>query len=163
MQTNNNGATDAEMQEFANQSIKQLGFLLLLNAPEGMQFGIDNQYWQTGPRFSGVKMIPPGSHFVYFALKDEQYASRLGFFIHVPKLNTAATDTDRRQESVIVRVWDPHMQAFIRLPTEAEECAYQEGVLNMDFDGQLGCYPLKNHRQWHQLVDYIDEGVLGRI
>lgn len=137
------------MQEFANQSIKQLGFLLLLNAPEGMQFGIDNQYWQTGPRFSGVKLIPPGSHFVYFALKDEQYASRLGFFIHVPKLNTAATDTDRRQESVIVRVWDPHMQAFIRLPTEAEECAYQEGVLNMDFDGQLGCYPLKNHKQWH--------------
>lgn len=29
-------------QEFANTNIRHMGFLLLLNAPAGMQFGIDN-------------------------------------------------------------------------------------------------------------------------
>ena len=62
-----------------------MGYLLLLNAPAGMQFGIDNQAWQTGPKFSGVKLIPPGPHFVFFALADENFQSRMGFFIHVPK------------------------------------------------------------------------------
>ena len=153
------------MQEFANEKVKQMGFLLLLNAPEGMQFGIDNQYWQTGPRFSGVKLIPPGSHFVYFSLKDEMHASRMGFFINIPKhqqLQEQMSDRER-QEAVVVRVWDKQMQAFIRLPTEDAECSYQEGVLNMDFDTQLGVYPLQNHAQWVNQVDYVDCQVLDRI
>ena len=61
-----------------------MGFLLLLNSPKQMQFGIDNQYWTTGNQFMGVKLIPQGAHFIYFALKDEEYASRMGFFIHIP-------------------------------------------------------------------------------
>ena len=107
-------------QDFANRQVTNMGALLLLNAPEGMQFGIDNQFWTTGPLFKGVKLIPPGAHFVYFALKDENYASRMGFFIHVPK----PTDCRERSDVVIVRRWDEHLQAFTRLPTEAEECAY---------------------------------------
>ena len=62
-----------------------------------------------------------------------------------------------------MRIWDEAMQAFIRLPTESEECAYQEGVLNMDFDAQLGVYPLQNHAQWTGLVEYVDASVLDRI
>ena len=50
------------------------GFLLLLDAPAEMRFGIDNQFWQIGPKFKGVKMVPPGAHFVYYSLKDEEYA-----------------------------------------------------------------------------------------
>ena len=80
-----------QAQDFANTNIGKFGFLLLLNAPEGMQFGIDNQFWQTGPAFKGVKLIPPGAHFVYFALKDEAYASRMGFFIDVPKVGDSTT------------------------------------------------------------------------
>ena len=57
-----------------------------------MQFGIDNQLWQTGPKFGGVKLIPQGAHFVYYALKDEQYAARMGFFIHIPKLSEQGQD-----------------------------------------------------------------------
>jgi hypothetical protein len=29
-------------------------------------FGIDCNEWQTGPRFKGLKMIPPGIHAVYY-------------------------------------------------------------------------------------------------
>ena len=33
----------------------------------------------------------------------------------------------------------------------------------MDFDTQLGVYPLQNHAQWTSLVDYVDVQVLDRI
>ena len=33
----------------------------------------------------------------------------------------------------------------------------------MDFDQQLGVYPLQNHAQWVNQVDYVDNQVLDRI
>ena len=62
-----------------------------------------------------------------------------------PTLSTSPTIFKEPQDAVIVRTWDAHLQAFIRLPTESEECAFQEGVLGMDFDQHLGCYPLANY------------------
>ena len=32
----------------------------------GSEFGIDCHAWVTGPNFLGVKMIPPGPHFIYY-------------------------------------------------------------------------------------------------
>ena len=111
----------------------------------------------------GVKLIPPGAHFVYFALKDEQFAARMGFFIHVPKMAQSAPDEAERQKLVIVRVWDEKLQAFTRLPSDSEECAYQEGVLNMDFDSKLGRYPLEYYAQWTQMSDYVSADVIDRL
>ena len=70
-------------QDSANKLINVLGSLLLLDAPKALEFGIDNQYWRTGPRFKGVKLIPPGAHFAYFSLEDEGYQQKQGFFIYV--------------------------------------------------------------------------------
>lgn len=55
----------------------------MLDAPADMQFGIDNLSWEIGPLFKGVKCIPYGAHFIHFALKDENYANKIGFFIYV--------------------------------------------------------------------------------
>ena len=40
--------------------------LVLLGVPPGTEFGIDVNYWNVGVKFKGVKMIPPGLHFVYY-------------------------------------------------------------------------------------------------
>ena len=40
--------------------------LLILDVPEGTEFGIDYNSWTVGPKFKGVKMIPPGFHFVFY-------------------------------------------------------------------------------------------------
>ena len=64
---------------------------------------------------------------------------------------------------VIVRAWDEHLQAFTRLSSDAEECAYKEGVLNMDFDARLGSYPLENYQAWTQMVDYVSYQTIDRI
>ena len=40
--------------------------LVFLNVPRGTQFGIDCNSWTVDTNFKGVKMIPPGIHFVYY-------------------------------------------------------------------------------------------------
>ena len=40
--------------------------VVILDFPVGSEFGIDLMSWNTADRFKGVKMIPPGWHFVYW-------------------------------------------------------------------------------------------------
>ncbi len=47
--------------------------LIFLNVPEGTEFGIDYNTWTVGERFKGVKMIPPGVHFVYYSAVNIRY------------------------------------------------------------------------------------------
>lgn len=42
------------------------GVLVILDMPQGTHFGMDYLSWQVGPKFRGVKMIPPGVHFVHY-------------------------------------------------------------------------------------------------
>ena len=109
-----------------------------MEAPSGMQFGIDNQYWETGNLFKGVKLIPPGAHYVYFSLKDEDYQNRMGFFIYVKPI------LREHEQDVIVRRWNQEEQVFEPLG-ESDSMAYAEGVRNMDFDKYLGAYPMTNY------------------
>ena len=52
-------------QDLARRLLVEGGTLLVLDVPEGTNFGIDLKSWETGERFKGVKMIPPGLHFIY--------------------------------------------------------------------------------------------------
>jgi hypothetical protein len=53
-------------QETANVLFDKGAILLFLEAPENLEFGIDFNAWTTGPLFKGVKLIPPGLHFVFY-------------------------------------------------------------------------------------------------
>ncbi len=60
-------------------------FAAFLDVPEGTEFGIDYHRWHVGPRFKGVKMIPPGLHYFHFSVVNRredtrQSAPRVGFF-----------------------------------------------------------------------------------
>lgn len=54
-------------QQTANALFEKGACLLFLEAPPNLEFGIDYMAWTIGPLFKGVKMIPPGLHFVYFS------------------------------------------------------------------------------------------------
>jgi len=56
-------ATD---QDVARQLFAEGAALVLLDVPERTEFGIDYNCWNVGPKFKGVKMIPPGFHFVFY-------------------------------------------------------------------------------------------------
>ena len=53
-------------QEVARQLFAEGAALVLLHVPEGTEFGIDYNSWRVGPKFMGIKMIPPGFHFVFY-------------------------------------------------------------------------------------------------
>ena len=40
--------------------------LFLLEVPINTEIGVDMNSWNTGPKFKGIKMIPPGVHFIYW-------------------------------------------------------------------------------------------------
>ena len=52
--------------EVARRLFDEGALLVLLDVPVRTEIGIDCYIWRVGPRFKGVKMIPPGLHFVYY-------------------------------------------------------------------------------------------------
>ena len=54
--------------ELAKKLFAEGAALVLLDVPERTEFGIDYNSWTVGPKFKGVKMIPPGFHFIYYRL-----------------------------------------------------------------------------------------------
>ena len=53
-------------QESALKLFKEGAIFIFLDFPVGSEFGIDLQSWNTGEKFRGVKMIPPGMHYIYY-------------------------------------------------------------------------------------------------
>lgn len=53
-------------QNVAQALLTQGATLILLDVPSGTDIGIDIKSWTVGPNFKGIKMIPPGIHFVHY-------------------------------------------------------------------------------------------------
>eukprot|EP00899_Mesostigma_viride_P021364 jgi/Mesvir1/29229/Mv18823-RA.3 len=67
----------------ARELAEQWATILLLDVPPGTIFGADLQMYTTGPKFCGLKMIPPGPHFFCYAPTDTQGGCGpvTGFFV----------------------------------------------------------------------------------
>ena len=50
----------------AKQLFSKGATLILLDVPFKTEFGIDYNSWNVGRDFKGVKMIPPGFHFIFY-------------------------------------------------------------------------------------------------
>ena len=127
------------------------GVLLLLNSPDLMEFGIDNQIWKIGPKFMGIKHIPFGPHYVYYALKDENYQIRQGFFIFVDENNKN-----------FIRKWDKEIQDFVVLKQEQQD-NFEIGIKNLDFDAFLGMYPMDKLEIWKEVSFLISKKITDKL
>ena len=70
--------------EVANRMFHEGGFLVVKDMPRGTEVGIDMRAWNTGDRFLGIKLIPPGLHFVYYSavnMEDRSTAPRFVFLL----------------------------------------------------------------------------------
>lgn len=141
-------------QDTAKMLLSEGGVLVVLEMPVGAEFGIDYNTWTVGPRFRGVKMIPPGLHFVYFSAVDtktKSTAPRTGFFqwfekrqIVVKKWNTATEDMD---DEVL---------------TAEQHDTYRQGLMEMD--RFLGAYPFDDSlRTWMALTGFIRPADVARL
>ncbi|KAJ3415317.1 a1-alpha2 repression [Chytridiales sp. JEL 0842] len=148
-------------QETARALLRQGAFLLFMDAPPNLDFGIDCNEWNTGPKFKGLKLIPPGFHFFYYSARGKtgETAVRTGFFKYF------------ESREIVVKKWNA-----------ADEDVYDDAQLDqgdvdrlkhniLQFDQYLGAYPLiptesqpiNTYQRWLQLVSYITSDLAARI
>ncbi|KAJ0962740.1 hypothetical protein J5N97_027862 [Dioscorea zingiberensis] len=140
-------------QETALELVKKGATLLLLDVPQFTIFGIDTQMFSVGPLFKGIKMIPPGPHFVYYRPANKEgneFSPTVGFFI-----TTSYSE-------VVVRRWNCQEECLVKI-SEDEECSYAEAVKRFEFDGQLGPYALDHFGEWKRLSSYITNSTIERL
>lgn len=59
--------TSIEMdQDLAKRLLVEGATLVILDVPIGTDIGIDIKSWNSGENFRGIKMIPPGFHFIHY-------------------------------------------------------------------------------------------------
>lgn len=139
--------------EKALELVKNGVTLLLLDVPQFTLVGIDTQIFSVGPVFKGIKMIPPGPHFIYYSSSNRvgnEFAPIVGFFI------------DACPSEVISRKWDPHEERLVKLSDEEEE-RYAQAVKSLEFDRQLGPYTLSQYGEWKLLSNYLTRNVIERL
>jgi len=143
----------AEMDpEMAKRLHAEGATLIVLDVPEGTEFGIDYFSWNVGPRFKGVKIIPPGLHFIYYSAvnKGGQTAPRTGMFFYSKRLD------------IVVMRWDAVAEDVVEVTTnEEEKDKYRQGL--QDMDRFLGPYPYENFKKWVSLTNHITKDLLERV
>lgn len=133
--------------DVVNHMYSNGSFLIVKDFPLGQELGIDYKSWQVGPKFLGLKMIPPGVHFVYVGVKG---APRIGFFHNF------------QTKEILLKKWDPTSENFVEEEINQEEVdRYRASLQNID--GGLAPYPYEVYRNWYALTDFITENTLQRL
>ncbi|KAK9829455.1 hypothetical protein WJX72_005966 [[Myrmecia] bisecta] len=140
-------------QDTAKELVRQGGTLLLLDVPEGTHLGIDQQSFVVGPKFKGVKMLPPGAHLVSYnaASKQGEFAPTTSFFVVL------------RPQAVVVRRWNTESELLDPMPDEDEVERYAAGVRRLDFDASLAPYDLRSYPRWKQLSQHITQALVAKL
>lgn len=127
------------------------GLFYLEDMPVNSEFGIDWQSWRTGEKFRGVKMIPPGVHYIYYSVADKHghLGMRTGFF-HDFKLGEA-----------LVTCWNRQHERVDNKDLSAEQMGdFQRR--RRELDPFLGAYPFDLYKRWLSLSNHLSpELVMG--
>ena len=102
------------------------GTILCLDVPQGCVVGIDSKRFVVGPNFAGIKMIPPGTH--YLSLRPHKiedgntgFVPSSGFFVQI------------QRGDVVVQRYDPQRELLVSLPDDEAE-RYAIGACDIDID-----------------------------
>ncbi|XP_020584218.1 protein AAR2 homolog [Phalaenopsis equestris] len=90
--------------ETALELVKKGGTLLLLDVPQFTLLGIDTQVYSVGPNFKGIKMLPPGPHFIYYCSSSKEgheFSPTIGFFLTIHSFEIIVRKWCQREEQLI--------------------------------------------------------------
>ncbi|OMO55566.1 A1 cistron-splicing factor, AAR2 [Corchorus capsularis] len=139
--------------EKALELVKSGATLLLLDVPQYTLIGIDTQVFSVGPAFKGIKMIPPGVHFVFYSSSTrdgKEFSPIIGFYIDVG------------HSQVVVRTWNQQEERLLKVSEEEEE-RYCQAIKNLEFDKHLGPYDLNQYADWKRLSNYITKSTIEQL
>lgn len=139
-------------QNTAKRLCDEGAFFVLLNVPEGTEFGIDMKSWNTGEKFRGIKMIPPGIHFVFYSAVNSvgDAAPRVGFF------------HDFKQSEFLVRKWDELAEDISDEQVTEREIVSLRGNIKA-LDSFLGPYPCDVSERWTGLTKNITASLIEKL
>ncbi|OCT57762.1 AAR2 splicing factor L homeolog isoform X1 [Xenopus laevis] len=139
--------------ELARQLFFEGATLVILGVPEGSEFGIDYNSWQVGPRFRGVKMVPPGVHFMHYNVVGKggglgEMSPRSSMFLYL------------QQRELRLFHWNPQEEEMVVAPHEEAEKLREE---LQSLDSFLGPYPYESMRRWVSLSNHIEKETMFRL
>uniref|UniRef100_A0A7G3ASR9 Protein AAR2 homolog n=1 Tax=Lutzomyia longipalpis TaxID=7200 RepID=A0A7G3ASR9_LUTLO len=121
-------------------------FLIIAGVPPQTEFGIDCSKFAIAEKFRGVKMIPPGPHFVYCASVGPfgDTAPRVGFIHYF------------REREIVIREWDPateELRTRTKGNAEMEIQFIQENI--REIDEFLAPYDYESLAKWNTLTNCV--------
>jgi A1 cistron-splicing factor AAR2 len=128
------------------------GIFLFFDFPLNSEFGIDYSCWRTGENFRGVKMIPPGFHFIYFSVSDK-YGSlglRSGFIHHF------------KVQEVVAKKWNKELECIEDNPMSEDQLENFRRS-KRDYDKFMGAYPYDEYKRWLSLVNNLNESLFSKL
>ncbi|TNN37701.1 Protein AAR2 [Liparis tanakae] len=142
--------------EVALRLFEEGATLVLLGVPLGTELGIDCKSWQVGPRFKGVKMIPPGLHFLHFSSVSSpscggEAGPKTGLFLSL------------RPRDLLLATWDPEEEDLDFSASQSEEEVLRVRAGLRDLDPFLGPYPYAALRKWVSLTDRLSGELAERL
>ncbi|XP_076619044.1 protein AAR2 homolog [Colletes latitarsis] len=125
--------------------------LVVLNVPSGTEFGIDLKSWNTDHSFKGIKMIPPGFHYVHYSAVNEfgETAPKIGF-LHTFK-----------KSEFLVRRWDTK-EEDLSSEVVPEEIVQKLKDNLKELNRYLGSYPFDIWTQWKELTNHVSPSLIER-
>ncbi|XP_057686173.1 protein AAR2 homolog [Corythoichthys intestinalis] len=138
--------------DVARRLFEEGATLVLMGVPQGTEFGIDCKSWQVGPRFRGVKMIPPGLHFLNYCSVNSpscggEVGPKTGLFLHL------------KPRDILLANWDPKEEDLDFSASHNMEEVGRIRANLQDLDPYLGPYPYEVMRKWVSLSDRLSEEV----
>jgi len=125
--------------------------LIIVDAPKGLDFGIDLMNHDIGATFLGIQGIPPGLHLVYFSTG---MGARQAFFI------------DTKKGDMCIKSWNSATEEIMMVPDLPGNAL--DNLTNMVLQGKpevyerLGPYAMDKVGQWERLTSFVDAAVLRR-
>ncbi|XP_067942188.1 protein AAR2 homolog [Watersipora subatra] len=139
-------------QATANHLFEAGAVLVLLDVPKGTEIGIDMHSWQVTANFKGIKMIPPGLHFIYFTVPPSgdgcQNSPRSGFFRAFS------------EREVVVRKWNTSLELFENEVVDEELQKFKDN--KKELDRYCGPYPYDSYKKWISLSQHITAHTVQR-
>ncbi|XP_049870185.1 protein AAR2 homolog [Pectinophora gossypiella] len=140
-------------QETAKKLLVEGGTFVFLGVPPETQFGIDMQCWNTEEDFRGIKMIPPGLHYIHYSSVSKgsgDVGPRSGFMHNF------------QQKEFLVKMWDKKTEDMSKEEISDESIQrLKDNLLNLD--RHLGPYPYDIWQKWKLLTSQMTAELVAKL
>ncbi|XP_037953341.1 protein AAR2 homolog isoform X1 [Teleopsis dalmanni] len=140
-------------QNIANKLFEVGAFLIIAGVPVGTEFGVDLCSYTIGENFRGIKLIPPGPHYVWCSSQGQfgDAAPRVGFIHYFKSKEILVREWNRQEEELQERqIEDPN----------TEKAHIRENIKSLD--RFLAPYDYRFLNKWKSLTNLVNEGTLSR-